>query len=56
MSKSVRSLALAALLALASVPSLHADRTGCNPHPQAVPAPVNQIAAIVYTVVSSLSL
>lgn len=55
MSRSLRSLALIAVFAVA-VPSLHANRTGCDPHPQVAPAPVSQLAAVVYTVVSSLGL
>ena len=57
MSKSIRSFVLVATLAVSAVPSLYADRTGCNPHPQPVaPTPTSQIATIVYTVISSLTL
>ena len=56
MSKSLRSFVLVATtLFAAAVPSLHANRTGCDPHPQVVAAPVSQFAVIVYTVMSSLS-
>lgn len=55
MSKSLRSFVLVALFAVAA-PSLHANRTGCDPHPQVVTTPVSQLAVIVYTVMSSLSL
>ena len=55
MSKSLRSFVLVATLAVLAAPSLHADRTGCNPHPQPV-APTSQLATIVYTVISSLTL
>lgn len=55
MSKSLRSLVLVALFAVSAVPSLHANRTGCNPHPQ-VETSVMSVATIVYTVMSSLSL
>ena len=56
MSKSLRSFVLVATLAVSAAPSLHADRTGCNPHPQVVAAPMSQLATIVYTVISSLTL
>lgn len=56
MPKPFGSFVLVATLAVIAVPNLHAARTGCDPHPQVVPAPVSQLAAIVYTVMSSLSL
>ena len=55
MSKSLRSFVLVATLAVLAVPSLHADRTGCNPHPQVVATPFMALGTIVYTVISSLS-
>lgn len=57
MSKSLRSFVLvAAILAVVAVPSLQAERMGTNPRPNVVPAPLSQVAVIVYTVMSSLSL
>lgn len=55
MQKSLRSLALAATLTLALVPSVFANQTGCNPHPQvAVIAPPSSVSIVVYTVLSYL--
>lgn len=53
MQKSFRSFALVATLALAAVPAVRADQTGCNPHPQAatVAAP-STFMTYVYIVMS----
>lgn len=56
MSKSFRSFIFVAVLAILAVPSLKAERTGCDPRPQVVATPVSQLAVVVYTVMSSLSL
>lgn len=55
MQKFARSFALVSALALTAAPSLHAERTGCNPHPQAVVAPApTTLQIIAYTVLSYL--
>lgn len=53
MQKSIRSFALVATLALAAVPAVRADQTGCNPHPQAatVAAP-STLMTYIYVVLS----
>ena len=57
MSKSFRSFAFAAALTLLAVPALHADRTGCNPHPQAVPVlAFSPAATIILSVINSVTL
>lgn len=56
MTKSFRNIAFAAVLAVVAVPSLHADRTGCNPHPQAVATTFTPMATLVLSVLSSLTL
>jgi hypothetical protein len=57
MNKSFRSIAIVSVLALiVTVPTkLHAERTGCNPHPQAVFALPGVLQIIADTVVSYLS-
>ncbi len=53
MQKSLRSLALVAALALTAAPAIHAERAGCNPHPQVVTVPASSaISLLVYTVLS----
>jgi hypothetical protein len=56
MNISVRSFALVAVLALIAVPSVKAERTGCNPHPQVVIAVPTVLQIITDTVVSYLGL
>ena len=53
MQKSIRSFVLVATLALAVVPAVRADQTGCNPHPQVatVVAP-SALMTYVYAVLS----
>jgi hypothetical protein len=57
MQKSFRLFALVAVLSLVAAPSLHAERTGTNPHPQVVSV-VSPSAwdTIVYTVRSYFGL
>lgn len=50
MKKSIRSVALVAVLALSASPAMYANQTGCDPHPQAVKT--STLDAIVYTVLS----
>ena len=54
MVKSVRGFALLAALSLSVVPALHAERTGTNPHPQAIAAPeaLTTFQLITYTLFS----
>ena len=53
MQKSFRSITLVAILALAAVPTVRADRTGCNPHPQAVSvAAPSTFKTYIYAVMS----
>lgn len=56
MSKSFRSYVFAATLAVLAVPSLRAERTGCNPHPQVVSIPFSPTATVIFSVISSLPL
>ncbi len=57
MQKSIRSFALIATFVLAIVPAAHANRTGCDPHPQAVTAPApSGFSVFVYTVRSYFGL
>ncbi len=51
MKKSFSAFTLVFLLSSISVPVLRAERTGCNPHPQAVSAPSGW-EVITYTVFS----
>lgn len=55
MSKSVRSIALVAVLVLTAAPAALANQTGCNPHPQVltVSAP-SPLTVFVYTLLSVL--
>lgn len=53
MKKSLHALTLVVLLSSISAPVLRAERTGCNPHPQAVAAP-SAWDVITYTVFSYL--
>ncbi len=55
MSKSVRSIALVAVLSLTAAPAALANQTGCNPHPQVatVSAP-SPLTVFVYTLLSVL--
>ena len=52
MQKSIRSIALVAVVALTSVPAAFANQTGCNPHPQVTTSTSNSVALVVYTVFS----
>jgi hypothetical protein len=54
MKKSIRSVALVAVLALTASPTMFANQTGCNPHPQAAPVSTGEI--LVYTVLSYFGL
>ena len=49
MQKSFRLFALTAALSLCAAPSLHAEQTGCNPHPWAA-RPTGALSSFVYTV------
>jgi hypothetical protein len=55
MQKSIRSFALVVTLALAAVPAVRADQTGCNPHPQvASVSATSSFVIVVYTVIGLL--
>ena len=54
MIKSVRILALAALLSLVAAPSLKAERMGGNPRPQVAQASLSTLQVIQYTVLAYL--
>ncbi len=57
MKTSVRFSVLAAALFFVTAPSLHAERGGCNPHPQiAAPTPQTTLQLITYTVLSYFGL
>ena len=57
MQKSIRTLALLAVLSFAVTPALHANMTGCNPHPQDVAVQSSSVlAAIAYTALSYFGL
>lgn len=56
MSKSLRSFVLVALFAVSVVPTMQAERAGTNPRPSFAATSLSQVAAVVYTVLSSLSL
>ncbi len=45
--KSFRSIALVAVLALTAAPAMHAERTGCNPHPQAATTVVQAVLSFL---------
>ncbi len=55
MKKSIRSVALVAVLALTASPAMYANRTGCDPHPQAV-AQSSTLSLVAYAVLSYLGL
>jgi hypothetical protein len=57
MKNSLRSIAIVSVFALiAAIPTkLHAERTGCNPHPQAIVALPGVLQIIADTVISYLS-
>lgn len=53
MQKFIRSFTLVATLALAAVPAVRADQTGCNPHPQAATvAATSTFMTYIYVVLS----
>lgn len=53
MQKFIRSFAFVATLALAVVPAVRADQTGCNPHPRAAAAAApSTFMTYVYVVLS----
>ena len=53
MQKFARSIALVSALTLAVAPSVRADQTGCNPHPQAnTAAAPSTLMMYVYVVLS----
>lgn len=54
MTKFVRNFVFAAALAVVAVPSLHADRTGCNPHPQVTAPTFSPLVTVVLSVLGSL--
>ncbi len=57
MQKIVRSFALVAAVALATVPAARANQTGCNPHPQvATIAAPSTMSVLVSTVLSLLGM
>lgn len=47
MKKSLRSIVAIAVLAFTMTPALHANQTGCNPHPQAATSDWIAIVAAV---------
>lgn len=55
MKKFIHALTLVVLVSSVSAPVLRAERTGCNPHPQAVAAP-SAWELITYTVFSCFGL
>lgn len=54
MQKSLRSFALVAAISLALVPAVHADQTGCNPHPQVATVVAPSVLSTYVLVVVSL--
>ena len=57
MQKSIRTLAVAAILSFVAAPSLMANRMGCNPHPQVVVVPaVSTIQVVQYSVLAYFGL
>ncbi len=56
MQKSLRLLAVAFALSLTAATSLHAEQTGCNPHPQVARPSNSALGSFVYTVRSFFGL
>lgn len=54
MKRSIRSIAAVAVLTLVITPSLYANQTGCNPHPQA--ATSSSIGAVMGVILSLLGM
>jgi hypothetical protein len=54
MQKSIRSFAVLAIFALAVVPAVRADQTGCNPHPAAGATLPASVVTFVNAVLSFL--
>jgi len=52
MKKSLNVLTLVLILSSVAAPALRAERTGCNPHPQAIVAAPSAWEVITYTVFS----
>lgn len=55
MSKSFRSFVFIAAIAVFAVPSLRAERTGCNPHPQVATVTFSPTATLILSVINSLT-
>ncbi len=56
MQKSIRTFAVAAVLALTVSPAMHAERMGTNPRPQDIGAKSVSLTVFAYTILSSLGL
>ncbi len=54
MQKSVRSFALVAAVALATVPAARANQTGCNPHPQVATASAPSTMSVLVSAMLSI--
>ncbi len=50
MKKSLNVLTFVLILSSVDAPALRAERTGCNPHPQAIVAAPSVLEVITYTV------